>query len=906
MSSCLQVTLPPLIIMLTAWLVSATASSAFGAGQALGIQHPVLDHRIDPAKATAYEAATARVMTMSDDEMLSLVPGKPPSQFCHCPNCHGGSQGLGVMAWSIERPDELTCNYCNMVFPNYQYPDDQVMEGHNAKGEVVTYRYHQDRQYDELSIFYEAHILKHKKDWLLARTYELAKAYATTGKPEYARRVASVLDRFAQVYPLYPVMIQWIRTFSFAPSQEPPYPSNAGRWSRWTAAEIPERPTLCYDLVYDSDEFDKLSAERGYDVRERLEKNFFIAIFDANNTPPLRQRGQLSTRNLRRAGLLGQVINEPRMVHWSFKWLKHMAHQRCFFDGTLNMAPSYHYQILGDFKRAFDALRGYTDPRGYLHPDDNRRFDDLQPEQDLPFILRAYDAPSAVNFPNGTSSPFHDTWAGERRSRPRDATVSTILPGFGHASLGRGQGSNQMQAQLHFSGAYGHSHLDNLNLTLWAKEREMLSDIGYTHVRTRYWTSSTIGHNLVAVDRQNQIAGGDASAGDLLWFFPDNHGVSVTEAEGVRAYSNVTDMQQYRRMLAMIPVSDEDAYTLDVFRVRGGTMHDWLLHGDADHDMNASCSIELPAQRPDMLEEGEQWEEPIDETSRYNLYGCIRNVAYGEARGTVTTTLIYSEEPQRGIRIHMPSSDGAVMHLGTSPSVRRAGRHDSAAFEYWMPQLLVRRSGQAPLASTFVAVHEPFADAVFISEITEVPLETAADGAFAVQVRHGENVDTIIATLDQPPYAERVADGVSLRGRLGVVRRTAGAVTGIWLFEGQALSCGDQILKAETDSLVGSITAATRTADGDPYDAFITNADLPQGDDLRGVWMIVTHGNGYTHGYPIERIEKRDGHTYILLAMDHGLRIDGELTEEIYFPQRKIEGINSFAIPLAKAAIIVP
>ena len=116
-----------------------------------------------------------------------------------------------------------------MVFPNEQYPADRMIEGKNVLGEIVQYSYHQDREYDDLRIFYEGHILEHKRTWILERAYELAKAYGVTGKPEYARRVALILDRITQVYPHYPVMKQWIRLFEFAPSQEPPYPSNSGR-----------------------------------------------------------------------------------------------------------------------------------------------------------------------------------------------------------------------------------------------------------------------------------------------------------------------------------------------------------------------------------------------------------------------------------------------------------------------------------------------------------------------------------------------------------------------------------------------------------------------------------------------------------------------------------------------------
>ena len=99
-----------------------------------------------------------------------------------------------------------------------------------------------------------------------------------------------------------------------------------------------------------------------------------------------------------------------------------------------------------------------------------------------------------------------------------------------------------MQAQLHFSGAYGHAHLDNLNLTLWARGREMLCDLGYNHTQLRRWNSSTLGHNLVVVDRQEQISRN--SDGDLLAFFPNTGGVSMVEADGRRAYANIDGLDR--------------------------------------------------------------------------------------------------------------------------------------------------------------------------------------------------------------------------------------------------------------------------------------------------------------------------------------------------------------------------
>ncbi len=868
---------------------------AWAAGQSGEVKHPVLDYRIDPARAAEYEQAVARVMAMSDEEMLSYVPEKPFCRFCYCPNCHGGSQGSGIYEWSIDRPEELKCKYCGMVFPNDQYPDDQILEGKNALGETITYRYHQDRQRDDLTIFIRAHILMHKRSWIMAQCNALATAYHATGNEEYARRAVLILDRTAQVYPHYPVMQHPITSFQFAKSQEPPFAWNAGRWGNFHN-EIPKSVIRAYDLVYESEEFDKLSEKRGYDVREKLENDFLKVTYEAAAASKYHV-GNVVGYDVTGVAVLGRVINEPAYVHRAFGWMKQNVDEGFFYDGMWHEAPSYHYMTMGGLRSAFSTVRGYSDPAGYVDEVDGTRFDDLVPEEVVPFLAKCVQAPSVVDFPNGCSTPVHDTWPGERRSLPRRATVSTILPGYGHASLGRGEGPHQMQAQLHFSGGYGHAHLDNLNLTLFAKEREMLCDIGYTHTKLRSWAVTTAGHNLVAVDRTPQTY--SHSDGDLLAFFPDSNGVAMVEADGKRAYANIEGLDMYRRMLVAVPVSDEDAYVVDVFRVRGGTVHDWLLHGSADHEMTAECNAQLSGSRENMLEPGEQWQEPRSEGSRFNPYGVIREVAAGQTDGDVVTSFAYVDEPDKGVRVHLLGAEASEVYLGRSPSIRKAGRESNQAYDYWMPQLIVRRRA-AEQTSTFAAIEEPYSGEPFISSIEALALTPPQDTAVALRVTHGDKADTIISTLDGPPYPERATgDGIRIKGRLGIVRQVNGKTTAMWLFEGEELAAQDWRIASEKSCYTGRIEAATRKLEGAEYDAFISDAQLPMGSALHGMWMIVTHGNGYTHGYEIDRVEKQDGKTVSVLTDDHGLRIEGDKTTEIYFPRREIEGSNSFVIPLA-------
>ncbi|MBM4047412.1 MAG: hypothetical protein FJ279_20085, partial [Planctomycetes bacterium] len=540
---------------------------------------------------------------------------------------------------------------------------------------------------------------------------------------------------------------------------------------------------------------------------------------------------------------------------------------------------------------------------GYRRAADGMRLENLDLEAQLPFVAKAMAAPSLVAYPNGRICPVHDSWATSRTIAPREQTSSTLLPGFGHASLGRGRGENQLQAQMHFSGGYGHSHADNLHFALFAKGSELLSDIGYTHSKLRRWTVSTIGHNLVAIDRQDQTTR-DAD-GDLLMFVPDLNGLAVVEARGERGYPKLAEV--YRRELILVPVSETDAYVVDIFRVKGGSTHDWLLHGSADADMAAECSLPLTPREGTMLEPGEKWVEPLGESSSFIPYGLMREVRQAKAEGGFSVAFRFAKG-DAGVRVHLLDGHGkdsvpTEVFLCQTPRIRQAEGDDRKAYDYWMPQVVARRRGPAPLTSAFVAVHEPFKPSAaggFVREVRALPLDPPAEFGVALEVLHGEFTDTILS-LPDPVGERRLPNGVVARARLAVVREQGGKVVAAWLVDGTQVSKGDFTLKLEEPRYEGVIESATRKADGAAEDAFVTSAALPSGDSLAGHWMVVTHGNGYTHGYEIRCVERHDGKSFIILCDDHGLKITGDQTEELYFPRRKIAGRNRFVVMGATA-----
>ena len=61
--------------------------------------------------------------------------------------------------------------------------------------------------------------------------------------------------------------------------------------------------------------------------------------------------------------------------------------------------------------------------------------------------------------------------------------------------------------------------------------------------------------------------------------------------------------------------------------------------------------------------------------------------------------------------------------------------------------------------------------------------------------------------------------------------------------------------------------------------------------------MIVTHPDGFTHGYEIASVVKRDGCPFVELTGDPGFEITREgVSRFVYYPHRESAGENGFYI----------
>ncbi|MBN2560561.1 MAG: heparinase II/III family protein [Phycisphaerae bacterium] len=888
------------------------------------------------------------IVSMSEDEIRSLVPPQSVLPYCGCPNpgCanYGGSErGFDIFTWDPNwapdiRAEKVQCRTCAQFFPNSQYEFNgwdefpNPFDG-NKKVKIGYYSAKGRRHYfGGLNWFF-------RKTWLVGCAWDLAKRYRNEGRSEeFARRVVWIMDGFARAYPSYCVVEQNAAgspdvTRGYKPKATTP---PGTRWSFWEFLEVPRSLPVAYRNIKGCKALDDQA------TRKRIENDLFRGAVDYI----VKYLWETDSRKFHNAmpyvvlGLvrIGIGIGEPAYVHRACAWVRDML-EFFHFDGMWPEGPGYHYQTVSLIKDIVTELTGYTDPDSYKGTPEDPRFDHLDPMAELRFWPTALQAPDVIAYPDGATCPVHNTfvkraaWAENGMPSPvRHQGTCRLLPGFGHAVLGAGSGDATTEVHLHFSGTTtAHAHGDNLNLALFSRGREMICDMGYTHTKYNHWTVSTIGHNLVAVDEACQARHYDPDKprtdGDLLMFVPGLPGLAVMEARGKLGYDVAGHtLDIYRRMVILVSIDPEHPYIVDVFHVKGGQKHDWLMHGSADHDQIASCSLGLAAmtrKRP-LLEPAEEksWREPQTEFDEFDCYGLMQDVKEGSSHDNCSFTFKYvdwpirmvandgetkvedGDQPPPGTQITLLGGTETQYYLCTTPSVRRALGDDRQLGKFFMPQIVARRVVDASLDSIFVAVIEPFRGQPRIKSVERIPTKANKGRSVGLQVNVGDRADTVIVSLledDSGTAHVTTEDGsnVVLKGRLGMLTQGRRRALAGYLVAGTEFSTDGMQILSEMPFYEGEIDEARRIADGNVANAFLTSAKLPIGTELAGSWMIVTHGNGHTHAYEIDHVGREKAQTWIHVRQDHGLRVDPNsgTTDELYWPKRtKIKGQHTFRI----------
>lgn len=367
---------------------------------------------------------------------------------------------------------------------------------------------------------------------------------------------------------------------------------------------------------------------------------------------------------------------------------------------------------------------------------------------------------------------------------------SYVIEGNGVAVMHQGRGADQTFLSVDWSRATGHSHNGPFNLLVYSAGHEMLFDQGYLNnvTPTQAWMNCAEAHNTALVRTAN---GNDMPCVDWRGakrFFavtPDVKAVEVGEDDAVKLHQGLPADQKalYRRTVVLLqpePAAHALPYVVDIFRLQGGTTHEYYLHS-LGNELTFS-GVKVAAQA-----------DPT--TTLYDLAGftyrestgakVIRDLRTGSAPGNLTATWTNAvdyrsnppeSDPKTSTYAHFVGALGTEVIAGTGPGQRYIDARDVQTRTNLM---CLRRQAAAyrEKPDAFVAAIGFARDAV--DPILAIrPLTSAGEGAVGVCVEHRGGADYILSALstDAPTvFTDALTHRqFTLTEALGVVRYPQG------------------------------------------------------------------------------------------------------------------------------------
>lgn len=316
------------------------------------------------------------------------------------------------------------------------------------------------------------------------------------------------------------------------------------------------------------------------------------------------------------------------------------------------------------------------------------------------------------------------------------------------AILRSGKGENERVVWLDYDSGGGHGHFDGMNLGMFAFGLDLMPDFGYPPVQFGGWDSPkarwyfmTVAHNTVAVDGKSQTRGSGT-----VTFWHESETVKVARASA----PNLIGGQQYERTIALVDIDERNFYVVDIFRVIGGTKHDKFVHSHFAYvKANAKTQpVKVPSDYAD--------------TQMRNFAKVIwtNNRSPLQIDWLIEDRYGYLTKGKRLRLRYFDLTEGAQAFLCEGWIALGINTTDDA----WIPRLMVRREGEQPLASTFVAILVPFeGDDAPIKEVRRLKLR-APDGSFysdgnvALEIVHADGRKDLVIAMDEENPLSREPD----------------------------------------------------------------------------------------------------------------------------------------------------
>jgi heparinase II/III-like protein len=713
--------------------------------------------------------------------------------------------------------------------------------------------------------------------------------YEATGNERYAKRACLLLERFGEVFDKWKLHYQRNARDkrgrgSFVLDKTVPRKySRYGLWGYWgNVHDLTHSIPLidAYTLVKGSETFRELPSENKKVIVDGLlhkiiKKHLFFPFQPLHNQSMNRIYGMI---------YFGKHLNSPEYIHIAVRWINEMVHLGYRRDGYWSEGTeAYGMGVTKGIFKAAKELKGWSDPKDYHDYIDDRRFDNFDPEKEFGYNFKMIkEAFNKLTLPDGRSIPLEDsTWNSKKFSfcEPPKIAKPFLFGASGVGMLGFGKNNDQTRLYFHWDDSAGHDHNDALGIALWAENQEICSETGYRGLHK--WNISTAAHNTVMIDEKNQPrmnkefarkkkediiyryphykfgelwSGNRSRYDDLgklrLWDVSEKN-IQVAEVDCNRAFKKSDKIEKYQRTLTLVKAEGDNFYIVDIFRVKGGRKHDWMLHGNLGKKYDIKLFSENGKAMTLEKQKGKIGEflENLKSVKNWNKNFAVE---FDAKDGAIFKSIICAA-PGTDIIV----AEGPSIRLSSEPSSWGKPGFSSvkARHKENSKYLAVRRNGPE---NVFVAVHEAFKDKPCVEGVELL----SAENPVRIKVKLKDRED-VIESYD------------------GKIKYSGNGKTVI--FGGAPLS--------------GNVIAVTSVDRGDKENSFTVFGDL-QGKVKGGEVIIIVDGESRHHPYVIKKIVPLEGNkTKILTKGETGILLKGNLMIMTYFPSWDIAGKLTYKIP---------
>ena len=439
--------------------------------------------------------------------------------------------------------------------------------------------------------------------WLSDAARDLALAYAMEQKPEYARKAAEILVKYADAYP---------------------HELGGGGYQENTLNESTSIIPLAeaYDLICEQ----MTPAQRSH-----VERDFFWPA--AESLTHAGFRGNWGSWHLSAIGVIGYATRHQRFIDLATAQFKSQIADQLGNDGLWpESIGTYHFYALEAFISFAEAAANCGDDLYHWKSASGKSLEMM------------FEAPLRYAYPNLRLAAINDGWfnawlprdqytlAYHRYHRPEFAWViqqlkqegksgnpgefidrqnryllydeklpakisqpvfgSTNFPAFGLSILR--QGSNlpkdqEMMLTFHYGPFLGHGHYDKMGITLFANGSMLAPDYGTSGygIALSGFLQSAPGHNTIVVDGNNQPKTTDEN---LIAF--------VDKPDFKLAAARTSELSPGTTWTRTVMLADSYAVIWDKIDGEKAHQYDWLLHAEGKiFSMNSKSEISFATEK---------------------------------------------------------------------------------------------------------------------------------------------------------------------------------------------------------------------------------------------------------------------------------------------------------------------